>query len=285
MSKAALKIIQTAPWYKEVDATTNDNVDSFCIGVSENLPPQDILRLATEHKFGHICQKQGLEFKKEVITSENLIHAPESFFEFPVASIFSPNDLSRKAEMRSVAAKANFNSSHKKRGILELFTKAMESIGVSQTINEDVISVADEMYTNAIFNAPFVNQKSTFNPGVDRSEDEIILEKGKEGVLTLAHDENRLMVCCEDPFGSLNLDGYLNKIKATYDHGAAESMNFGPGGAGIGSYIIFNTCASFYVGVKSGRASIVATVLPLGLSNRKRALMPKHLHWIHLEEE
>lgn len=286
MSKQpAPKIISTMPWYKEVSETTNDRADGHCIGLAENLQPQDILRLATEHGLSHIVQRQGLEFKKEIITSENLIHAPESFFEFPVASIFAPNDLSLKSEMKYVSAKANFNSSHKKRGILELFTKAMESKGVSQTVNADVISIADEMYTNAIFNAPFVHQKSSFNPGVDRNETEIVLEKGKEGVLTLAQDENRLMIACLDPFGTLNLDGYLNKIKATYDRGAAETMNFGPGGAGIGSYIIFNTCASFYVGVKAGRASIVACVLPLGLSNRKRALMPKHLHWIHLEEE
>jgi hypothetical protein len=282
---AAKKLISTVPWHKEIDATTFEVVDDRCIGISDSLSPQEILRLATEQNFTHICQRQGLEFKKEVISSENLIHAPESFFEFPVASVFSPNDLNRKSEAKFISALANFNSSHRKREILDMFTKAMESKGVSQTISADIVSVADEMYTNAIFNAPFVDKKSAFNPGVDRSETEIVLPKGKEGQLVLAHDENRLMIACQDPFGTLNLDGYLSKIKSTYDRGAAASMNFGPGGAGIGSYIIFNTCVSFYVGVKSGRASVVACVLPLGMSNRKRTLMPKLIHWLHLEEE
>jgi hypothetical protein len=286
MSRSAVKkLISTVPWYKEIDATSFESVDSQCIGISNSLPPQEILRLATENNFTHICQRQGLEFKKEIITSENLIHAPESFFEFPVASVFSPNDLNRKSEMKFVSATANFNSSYKKREILDMFVKVMESKGVSQTISADVVSIADEMYTNAIFNAPFVDKKSVFNPGVDRSDTEIVLPRGRDGLLVLAHDKNRLMIACQDPFGALNIDGYLSKIKSTYERGAAASMNFGPGGAGIGSYIIFNTCVSFYVGVKSGRASIVACVLPLGMSNRKRTLMPKHIHWLHLEEE
>jgi hypothetical protein len=282
---AAKKLIPTAPWYKEIDANAFEAVDSRCIGISNSLPPQEILRLATEKNFTHICQRQGLEFKKEVITSENLIHAPESFFEFPVASVFSPNDLNRKSELKFISATANFNSSYKKREILDMFVKVMESKGLSQTISADVVSIADEMYTNAIFNAPFVDKKSVRNPGVDRSDTEIVLPRGRDGLLILAHDESRLMIACQDQFGALNIDGYLSKIKSTYERGAAASMNFGPGGAGIGSYIIFNTCVSFYVGVKSGRASIVACVLPLGMSNRKRTLMPKHIHWLHLEEE
>ncbi len=281
----ARKLASTESWQKEIDASTSERVDRQCIGLSEALPPQDVLRLATEQGFSHICQRQGLEFNKELETSQNLVAAPESFFQFPVAAIFEPSRLNAKSEEKYIAVQANFNSSNQKRGILASIAKAMELKSVPQTMADDIASVADEMYTNAVYNAPFVDQKTKFNPGVSRQDVEIILDKGKEGRLILAHDDQRIMIACQDPYGSLNLDGYLTKIKATYDRGAAATMNFGPGGAGIGSYIIYNTCVSFYVGVQAGRASIIACVLPLGMSNRKRALMPKHLHWIHLEEE
>lgn len=284
-SNGARKLNPNSPWQKEVDASTTDQVDRLCIGVTDSMQPQDVLRLATEQGFGHVIQRKGLEFDKEIKSAERLINAPESFFTFPIASIFSPDDLTAEAESKVIAAQAKFNSSHQKRDILKIFSKAMESKGVSQTMNDDITSVADEMYTNAVFNAPFVSSGSKFNPGVSRQDQEVILEVGKQGLLVLAHDEKRIMIACQDPYGSLNLDGYLGKIKATYERGAAATMNFGSGGAGIGSYIIYNTCVSFYVGVKAGRTSIICCVLPLGMSNRKRALMPKHLHWIHLEEE
>jgi hypothetical protein len=100
--------------------------------------------------------------------------------------------------------------------------------------------------------------------------------------LFLAHDESRLMVGCTDPYGSLGIARYLSKVKATYALGAAATMDFGSGGAGIGSYIIFNTGASLYIGVKPGQSTVICCVLPLGMSNRKRAALSKHLHWIQL---
>jgi|GEM_PF-2845553 len=271
-----------SPEQREVDSQTKDRVAPHCIGLAEGLPPEQVLRLATELDYTHVIQKNGLEYPKELITTEILIEQPSSFFEYPVASIFKPSDLSPAGEKDHTLADTRFTSSTQKRSVLELFGKAMESKGLQQTLIEDITLVADEMFTNAVFNAPFVDKVTRENLNVNRVEAEVNFDPAKPGRMRMAADETRIMVACEDPYGSLNLNGYLSKIKATYDRGAAATMNFGSGGAGIGSYIIFNTSASLFVGVKQGRATVVACLLPLGLSNRKRALLPKHLHWIQL---
>lgn len=165
---------------------------------------------------------------------------------------------------------------------MEGVTKPMESKGLSQTLIEDVVCVADELFTNAVYNAPFVDKRTHLNPGISRSEMEIHLEADKPVRLFLAHDESRMVLGCKDPFGTLNLVKYFNTIKATYLRGPAATMNFGPGGAGLGSYLIFNAGSSLYFGVSPGNVTIICCVIPLGMSYRKRAEMPKHLHWISL---
>lgn len=278
----AKKLADTKPKQIEVSAGTTVPADAHCIGWGKSLAPEQVLRLATELNYGHICQTDGLEFDKEMRASEALLENPRALFDFPIAAIFHPQDLSLDAEAKFTLVDYKFNSSLQKREALSHCAKAMESQALPQTLIEDISSVVDEMYTNAIFNAPFIDRATSTNPGISRHDLEIKLEGEKTARLILAKDEKRIMTACVDPFGTLNLENYLNKIKATYLQGAAATMNFGPGGAGLGSYIIFNTGASLFLGVHPGRATTVACVLPLGMSNRKRALMPKHLHWIQL---
>ena len=277
----ARKIVATQPWTCELTAGVNPpGVDPSCIGVGDALTPEQMLQLVVDVDLGHICQKGGHLFDREMLSAEMMVRSPETYLEFPVATILSPHDLSEAAEKKLLLVDQNFCSSMEKQDILTLVTNAMQSKGLSQTIIDDVVGVADELFTNAIFNAPFVDQATHLNPGVSRSQLEITLDSGKTGRLFLAHDESRLIVGCRDPFGSLELKRYMTKIRATYQKGAAATINFGPGGAGIGSYIIFNAGSSLYFGVWPGRATLICCVVPLGMSNRKRIQLSKHVHWI-----
>jgi hypothetical protein len=278
----ARKVNDIQPWQLQVTAGTQERGDRNCIGVGEGLEPEHILRVATERSVSHLCQKNGHEFDKEMRTSNNLILAPDTYFAYPIASVFTPDDLSAASEKALIASEQFFDCSNQKRSVLESITTEMSKRGLAQTLIDDVVAVADEMFTNAVFNAPFVDKVTHINPNVSRNTLEIQLEDGKRGRLFLAHDESRLMIGCEDPYGSLSVEKYLNKVKATYAQGAAATMNFGPGGAGLGSYIIFNAGCSLYYGVRPGHATIICCVLPLGMSNRKRAQLPKHFHWIQL---
>ncbi len=278
----AKKLNSDQPWQLQVTESSAERGDARCIGIGEGLEPLRILSLATEQGFSHVCQTQGLDYDKEIRSTNNIISAPESFFAYPVATIFTPEDLSPAAEAARVVYDTNFNSSNQKRTVLESVTNTLVSKNIPQTMIDDVILVADELFTNAIYNAPFVDKVTHVNPGISRNLLEITLEEGKHGRLFLAQEDKRLVVGCIDPYGSLSIERYLGKMKATYALGAAATMNFGSGGAGLGSYIIFNTGCSLYVGVRPGHATVICCIFPLGMSNRKRATLPKHLHWIQL---
>ena len=266
---------------RELDlATDPKNSDSACVAIAESMDPLNILTVAMASNFNHICQKKGHAFKEEVETAKVMIENPDAFFQYPIATILTPFDLSDVSERALLASECNFNSSEQKQDVLNELYVAMNSKGLAQTIIEDVMAVSDEMFTNAVFNAPFVDFKSQVNPGVNRKELNITLDEGRFGRIFLAHDEKRLVVGCQDPFGSLSLEKYLKKIHRSYEKGPAATMNFGPGGAGIGSYIIFNAGASLYFGVWPHQSTIICCVIPLGLTNRKRMGLAKHVHWI-----
>ncbi|MGE0526486.1 MAG: hypothetical protein AB7G93_14310 [Bdellovibrionales bacterium] len=268
------------PYLLDVDSRSDVKVDASCIGVGTALPPEEILRLALDHGFMNLCQKDGYDFDHEVRTSENLIQSPTNFFRFPVSSVLAPDNVCQVSERALIVVEELFNSSTQKREALDTLINFMEVKGFSQTLSDDITAVADELFTNAVYNAPFVDSNGANDRCVSRMGSEVKYEDGKSARLILAHDESRIMVACEDPFGSLNLVRYMEKIKAAYNKGAAAAMNLGPGGAGLGSYIIFNAGSSLYFGVWPKRTTIVCCVIPLGMSYRSRAHLPKHFHRI-----
>lgn len=282
MSNGAKKLSQPKPFQVDLDLSRplSSAQDPRAIAVTSQMPPEDVLRCALEQGYGHICQKSGFAYDLEVQSASALIQSPELFRKHPVAAILTPDDLSEISERALLEVDIAFGSSSMKREVLDALVKAMESKGLPRTMVEDVLSVADEMFTNAVFNAPFIDLATQINPGVDRHLTEVMFEPGKAGRLFMAADESRMVVGCEDPFGSLNLHRYLSKIRDTYLRGPAATMNFGSGGAGLGSYIIFNSGCSLYFGVWPKQATLVCCVIPLGMSYRKRAQLPKHLHWI-----
>jgi hypothetical protein len=276
---SAKQLVAAKPWQLEITEGLAKPVDPACVGVAENLEPVQILGLALSNGLQHICQKKGHMYDEEVASSEALIAAQDSYLEFPVASILDPSNVNQKAERKHLVLDEHFDRSSQKQEIYDKVSSTMTQKGIARTVMDEINAVADEMFTNALYNAPFVDLSTHKNPGVSRQNLEIKLDGGKFGRIFLAHSEKRLIIGCEDPFGSLDLRHFLSRIKSTYERGPAATMNFGPGGAGIGSYIIFNAGASLYFGVAPGRVTILCCVIPLGMSNRQRTNLPKHLHW------
>lgn len=278
--KPQRKLVSKPVWQLDVAGTVPASVDAQCIGLADQLAPEEVLRLATGNQLRHLCQRQGFEFARDLEAAQLMAQAPETFRDTPVSTILTPLAASVAAEKRLMWVDAAFKGSVDKQNVLDQITTAMASRNFARTLSEDVISVADELFTNAVFNAPFVDLVTQVNPGVNRHDTHVQFDADKQARLFLAQDATRLVVGCEDPFGSLNLHRYLNKIKDTYVKGPAASMNFGPGGAGLGSYIIFNAGSSLFFGVWPGQTTVLCCVIPLGLSLRKRTQLPKHLHWI-----
>lgn len=276
----AKKMAPPKPWQMDLSAGMRTPADSSCVGIADTLEPEALLNFAIDSKITHICQKSGHLYDEELKSANSIIECEENYFQFPASTILTPDSINPVSEKSLIVSDQCFDNSAKKPEVLQNLTDAMQSKALSQTIMDDVIAVADELYTNVIFNAPFVDLHTQTNPGISRNAADVQLEAGKEGRLFFAHDAKRIVIGCADPFGTLDLNKYLCKIRSTYQKGPAAAINFGPGGAGIGSYIIFNAGSSLYFGVSPGQLTLLSCVIPLGMSNRKRMQLSKHVHWI-----
>jgi hypothetical protein len=91
-------------------------------------------------------------------------------------------------------------------------------------------------------------------------------------------DAKRLIIGCRDSFGEYDGRMVAERIKSCFDNGVANSIRHGTTGAGIGSYMIFDSCISYYGGSEKGVRTVVCVALPLGIGNRVRTTLPKNIH-------
>lgn len=164
--------------------------------------------------------------------------------------------------------------SRDKRSIVRSAGAIAERLGCNSRVVGLVESIADELFTNAIYNAP---RDAAGRPKyASRSRrDPVVLEPAEAAVLEIACDGNYLAIALRDPFGSLTQDtivGYLNRCLV--DRAPLE----GGGGAGIGLYRVFQSLSKFIVNIEPGRCTEVISLIDLRLGMRKFRQMSKSFH-------
>jgi hypothetical protein len=153
-------------------------------------------------------------------------------------------------------------------------------LGCNDRTVEMIETVADELVTNAIFNAPRDAHGKPRYAHLSRRE-HVVLEPHEVGTLQFACDGNFIAVSQTDPFGALTHDTivtYLNRClmrgpQQLHDTGTAAS-----GGAGIGLYRVFQSLSKFVVNIDPGRKTEVISLVDLRVSMKRFRALPKSFH-------
>jgi hypothetical protein len=236
--------------------------------------------MAMAHGALHICQSGNPYFEKDLNTSAMLLNDEAAFSHYPAASILCPHEANSQKEASLILMNYIFDRVSQKQDLLTKLESTLAGTSASSSIRADILLIADELSTNAIFNAPFVDLDNT-NPGASREDQGVKMHDGRSARFFIAADSERFVVGCCDPYGTLNLNKMLGRIKDCYDSGVSANIRMaGSGGAGIGSFMVFNSAASYYVDVAVGKHTMVCCTLPIKMSNRARQEMPKNLHFI-----
>jgi hypothetical protein len=234
------------------------------IGVVEAMHASDVVKLAHISNYSHIVQKDGLAFEHELATAQAMTENVVAFIRDPMSVIFASSGPEPRASLHLTNA-----VTEKKTVTLEKFEEFLKGIKGARRIREQAILVADELYTNAM---------KTGHPHEKMS----VAQFAREGTVEFfaEHDGTRLVLGCRDSFGELGFSQVLTRITHCFDKGVVHSINQGEGGAGIGSFMVFNTCISYYCGVEKGRSTVVCVALPLGVSDSELANLPKNIHLV-----
>lgn len=250
---------------------------------TDAVPPEGVISFVIDDGATQVIQGSHPFSKGEQSTTSLLHSNPAAFFEHPVSAVFAPENFGAEADQKFLFYSRTFNEAQQKRPTIQEIEQSLAERIKSTSLRADIVTIADELMTNAIFNAPFVTSDNT-SSGASRADRNVKMHEGMNGEIFLACDEERILVVCRDTYGTLNPEKMLTRVRNCYTTGVAANINMtGGGGAGIGSYMIFNSSISFFVAVRAGKCTVVGCVLPLKGSGRAREAMLKNLHYIFLK--
>ncbi len=101
--------------------------------------------------------------------------------------------------------------------------------------------------------------------------------------LKLECSDNLIAISAFDDCGSLDSKKFLKKIESGLSLGLDKSINFGKGGAGLGSSYIFKNCDSLFLGVNTSKKTRVSVIMPYNVTERKFDGLQRSVHIIDIK--
>jgi hypothetical protein len=135
--------------------------------------------------------------------------------------------------------------------LLAAIEKYVGVIGVNSRLASQFFTVADELITNALYNAPRDADGNSRYAHLPRT-DAVGLEPHEEIEIRYCCDGLRLGISASDPFGSLTEERLLDYLGKCLRKGE-DQVDTKPGGAGLGLYYIFEAVSHLVVNIAPGR--------------------------------
>lgn len=277
-----------------LDGSWPENQDlSRCIGVAGAIGSDQVVEYQAKG-LNHIVQMDGHESLEELRIAIQMIDSPHEFFDDIPGSLFESMTYSRSIE---------FDNMEQKRGLVDQVSQWASGEGMTHWFQDQAQLIADELVTNAVINAPLhdkVDRKNKIAKFALRRQKRDDLDIGVSGILgedgltinvlpparlILANDDSRVLMGCIDYYGSLDTQQLMARLRHCFKTGAGKAINFGSGGAGIGTFLIFDLSVSFYIVVIPEHRTFVGCVLPLIKSLKKKDGMPKNIHLLAIPTE
>jgi len=144
-------------------------------------------------------------------------------------------------------------------GLFDWLRAFAEPRGVNRRIVDILLVVADEMLTNALYNAPMDERGGRPNAGLARTT-KVELVGPSTVDLELRCDGQRLGISTVDPFGSLEPDVVVGSLRRCFERAVPRN---GPGGAGLGLYLLLGSLSHVVFNIARGRRTEVIGLLEI----------------------
>lgn len=225
--------------------------------------------------FSHCLQEDRADFAKELFTSCLMIIRPQALVSHEIPFFFEKAVRTPGTTRNQDFLFIEGSSSQDKEKIIATIREFLNGYSRLKPIEDLCIQITDELYTNAIYNAPIDRENTPSFVQIDRTS-RVDLKPGKKIEIFLAYEDDLLVVGCIDPFGTLKRDFLLKYLSKTYAVSQANP-NLESGGAGLGLKMIIDNSASIYIYGEPGKKTIISCGLLLqGMRANLKAT--KHIH-------
>ena len=228
-------------------------VKESTILVEDGLNPSQILEMCINRNLKHVIQNSKMSLDQKFAIAQKLLRNPiESLnFDFP---LFESSDINHTFEFSSDTNRS------------KLLSTVLDKLGVDikNHNQQHIVTSVEELIMNAQVHAP---RYGAFKSPHRMS---FLMEKKDDYVALSVFDD----------YGTLTINKFLNKILNTFTLGVKESINYGTGGAGLGSSIIFANAEVLYIGVLPKRITRVTVLCPLKKREKEKELEQKSIQII-----
>lgn len=164
------------------------------------------------------------------------------------------------------AQSSRIRSSEEKERLLSAMSSYAEELGVNSRLANQFCTVADELVTNALYNAPRDTSGNSRYGHLSRSCP-VELAPGEEIEVRYCCDGRRLGISASDPFGALTEERLLDYLGKCLRKGD-DQVDTKPGGAGLGLYYIFEAVSHLVVNIAPGRRTEIIGLIDVQGSYR-----------------
>ncbi len=262
--KEILDLAPTTPLIDIKDISTAKS-PATSIFVASELEPLQIVEHILDQSISSVLQMNKKYFLEDLKMLARLKQDSEGYFKNYAGHLFPDTAEKIILEFGHANEKEQLRAK-----ILEFAQKTK-----SQSVVESTQAIFEELYMNAILDAP--------KEALKRNQKMNHYDQGVKATFCLVRSDLQLAISCSDPYGSLDCQKFLKRLREIYQKGAGQVINLKKeGGAGIGCSLMWENSASIILGVIPNKKTVVTCVIPLGLSNRQRAEVKKSLHLVEL---
>ena len=240
------------------------------IAIGEHIQTPDFLKAFVENKLSFVVQTSNDDLPYELFIASIMMKKPKLFLNNPL-TILNSQDSSSTA-MR--VWQENFNATEHKERVLESIHKF---IGKNKSMNrlaDNILIVIDELFSNALFNAPVDESGYRIFKNMDRNE-KVRYPGNKNAKIFAVHTANDLFIGAVDPWGSVERDGICKSLHHAY---AERTVTENSKGAGLGLRMMLDRSRSLYFLSEMGQRSLICCHMRLNISLKKVENVPKQFH-------
>jgi len=244
------------------------------IGVRQHAPPDHAMRSMTETGVWNLVQFCKDDMDGRLSFASRLIQNPKGFLDNPSAQVLGTTNLKKTMQTGSMKEQRwSFRASSQKSDVLKSIYKYLKDIPGAKTISDALYYIADELFTNAIYNAPFADSEYS----LDRSS-LVYIDPNYSAEIIVSYNSKNLFIGCLDHFGSFNCEEFIKRTAQNFKITADALSKTGVGGAGIGMLRVIELSPDIIVVVEKNKRTIVGCSFPLGTSGRKIRETPKNFY-------
>lgn len=239
------------------------------VAIGEHIQTPTFLKAFVENRLSNIVQTSNDDLPYELFIASIILKKPKLFLNNPLTILNSQDTTSTAMRVWQ----ENFNCTEHKENILESIHNFIGRNKSMNRLSDNILIVIDELFSNALFNAPVDDDGYRIFKNMDRNEN-VRYPGNKNAKIFAVHTANDLFIGAVDPWGSVDRDGICKSLYHAYNERTVADGK----GAGFGLRMMLDRSRSLYLLSELNKRSLVCCHMRLNISLKKVENVPKQFH-------